>query len=143
MKKNDLVKLLQELVETQRKLITELEKRPVYSQTLVYPQPQICIPSVWQVRCTPGPCVYDQLGTAGGLRYCKQCGQQEIPYTVTVVSSTGSAELDKAIQDGKITGVVLGTPAQQSDTAQVHPLTSTLKTNGQFITSLVGTISRP
>ena len=134
MKKDPLVKLLQELVETQRKLITELEKRPVYTQTVVYPQqPYISIPSVWQVRCNPA-CTYDPLGTAGGLRYCKVCGQQELPYTITVTSavSTGVAG-STCTTDGK----------PHSDGAQLT-FAELPKTNGQFFVGVSpNTISRP
>ena len=128
MRKNDSVKLLQELVEVQRKLIAELEKRPIYTQSWgTYPQPQIFIPSMWQVRCMPGSCVYDPLGTAGGLRHCKQCGQQEVPYTTVTVTSGVTTE-----------------PVPTMPSCAVLTTRELPKTNGQFFVGISpSTISRP
>ena len=75
----------------------------------------------------PGSCVYDPLGTAGGLRYCKQCGQQEVPYTTVITTS------------GVITEQVPTMPTSAVLTTGELP-----KTNGQFfVGTAIGTISRP
>jgi len=122
MKKSREMKLMQELLETQRKLIAELEKRPAYSQTIGFGPAPIYIPSVWQVRCNPGPCAYDPIGTSALMRHCKICGQPEIITTITATS-----------------GVITTTSASIDETTVTRA--EVPKTNSFFVAPL-GTISR-
>jgi hypothetical protein len=80
MKKKSELQILRELVQIQRKLISELEKRPALylNGSPSLPSGTIMCPSVWNTRCFPGPCEYGEY-QVGSLhaRTCKKCGSLE------------------------------------------------------------------
>jgi hypothetical protein len=126
--KNRELALLRELCETQRKLIAELEKRPFMQVS--QPWPYISIPSVWQVRCNPGPCIY---GDNSIVVTCDNAAGKEI--SGNVVATTTGNPMPRVCTKCGCVEPVQGYTITCSNAQQAEELAKSPGTTGTFFVS--------